>query len=41
MKTFNEKVLIAWKNYLSFDVLFSNYEIEINGEWKPFGILDD
>ena len=35
------KVLIAWNNYLSFDELFSNYEIEINGEWKPVGILDD
>lgn len=34
-------VSITSTNYLSFDELFSNYEIEINGEWKPFGILDD
>lgn len=25
----------------SFNELFNNFEIEINGEWKPFGILDD
>ena len=25
----------------SFDYLFEEYEIEINGEWRPFGVIED
>ena len=28
-------------NYLSFTDLFNKYEIEIDGEWKPFGVLEN
>ena len=24
-----------------FDYLFEDYEIEINGEWQPFGVIDE
>ena len=32
------KVVVSLKGYLSFTDLFNKYEIEINGEWKPFGV---
>lgn len=25
----------------TLDYLFENYEIEVDGEWKPFGVLDE
>ena len=25
----------------TLDYLFEDYEIEVNGEWKPFGVLDN
>ena len=25
----------------SFDYLFEDYEIEVNGEWQPFGVLEE
>lgn len=34
------RILFIFKCYISFDELFNNYEIEINGEWKPFGVLE-
>ncbi len=39
------KVVVSLKGYLSFGYLsftdlFNNYEIEINGEWRPFGVLE-
>ena len=34
------KVVVSPKGYLSFTELFNKYEIEINGEWKPFGVLE-
>ena len=33
------KVLIG-NSYLSFKDLFDNSEIEINGKWLPFGVID-
>lgn len=35
------KIALSPKSYQSFNELFENYEIEINGEWQPFGILED
>ncbi len=40
------KVVVSLKGYLSFGYLsftdlFNKYEIEINGEWKPFGTVED
>lgn len=35
----NIAVHIDGRNF-ELDELFKNYEIEINGEWKPFGILN-
>ena len=29
------------KSYLSFTDLFNKYEIEVNGEFKPFGVTDE
>lgn len=34
------KILMTGKSYLSFNDIFNNYEIEINGEWQPFGVLE-
>lgn len=34
------KILITRRSYQSFEQIFNNYEIKINGEWQPFGILD-
>ena len=33
-------VTLGVANY-SFDYLFEDYEIEIDGEWKPFGVIDE
>ena len=33
-------VTLGVANY-SFNYLFEDYEIEINGEWRPFGVLDE
>ena len=33
------KILIG-NSYLSFKDLFDNFEIEINGKWLPFGVID-
>lgn len=29
------------KDLLNFKELFKYYEIKINGEWQPFGVLDE
>ena len=33
-------VTLGVANY-SFDYLFEDYEIEVNGEWLPFGVIDE
>lgn len=35
------KILMTGKSYLSFNNIFNNYEIEKNGEWQPFGVLEE
>lgn len=35
------KVVISPKGYLSFTDLFNKYEIEVEGEFKPFGVTDE
>ena len=35
------KVVISPKGYLSFTELFNKYEIEVEGEFKPFGVTDE
>ena len=35
------KVVISPKGYLSFTDLFNTYEIEVEGEFKPFGVTDE
>ena len=35
------KVVISPKGYLSFTDLFNKYEIEVEGEFKPFGVIDE
>lgn len=35
------KVVVSPKGYLSFTDLFNNYEIEVEGEFKPFGVTDE
>lgn len=35
------RVLFRGKSYLSFEQIFTSYEIELNGKWLPFGILED
>lgn len=35
------KIALSPKSYQSFNELFETYEIEINGEWKPFGVIDE
>lgn len=35
------RILMASKSYLSFDQIFENYEIETEGKWQPFGVLED
>ena len=35
------KVVVSPKGYLSFTDLFNKYEIEVEGEFKPFGVIDE
>ena len=35
------KVVVSPKGYLSFTELFNKYEIEVEGEFKPFGVTDE
>ena len=35
------KVVVSPKGYLSFTVLFNKYEIEVEGEFRPFGVTDE
>ena len=35
------KVVISPKGYLSFTELFNKYEIEVVGEFRPFGVADE
>ena len=35
------KVVVSPKSYLSFTDLFNKYEIEVEGEFKPFGVTDE
>lgn len=35
------KVVVSPKDYLSFTDLFNKYEIEVEGEFKPFGVTDE
>lgn len=35
------KVVISPKGYLSFTELFNKYEIEVLGEFRPFGVADE
>ena len=37
----NESIHILINSSLSFEDLFNEFEIEINGEWRPFGVLED
>lgn len=34
------KILITRRSYQSFEQIFNNFDIEVNGEWQPFGILN-
>ena len=35
------RVFLPIEGYLSFTDLFNKYEIEVNGEFKPFGVNDE
>ena len=35
------KVVVSPKGYLSFTNLFNKYEIEVYGEFRPFGVIDE
>ena len=35
------KVVVSPKGYLSFTDLFNKYEIEVEGEFRPFGVTDE
>ena len=35
------KVMVSPKGYLSFTDLFNKYEIEVYGEFRPFGVADE
>lgn len=35
------KVVVSPKGYLSFTDLFNKYEIEVYGEFRPFGVSDE
>lgn len=37
----SEYLIVLNGAMFSFKELFNNYEIEINGEWKPFGVIDE
>lgn len=34
------KILITRRSYQSFEQIFNNFEIKIDGEWKPFGVIE-
>lgn len=34
------RILFRGKSYLSFEQIFESYEIELNGKWVPFGVLE-
>lgn len=38
-RTTGRIMLMTWAYFL--ENLFEDYEIEMNGEWQPFGVLDD
>lgn len=40
IKNIIEKITLGGESH-TLDYLFENYEIEINGEWLPFGVLDN
>ena len=35
------RVFLPYKSYLSFTDLFNKYEIEVEGKFKPFGVIDE
>ena len=35
------RIFLPFKGYLSFKDFFDEYEIEVNGEYKPFGVNDE
>ena len=35
------RIFLPFKGYLSFKDFFDEYEIEVNGEFKPFGVNDE
>ena len=35
------RVFLPLKGYLSFTDLFNEYEIEVEGKYKPFGVIDE
>ena len=35
------KIVVSPKGYLSFTDLFNKYEIEVEGEFRPFGVTDE
>ena len=35
------RVFLPSKSYLSFTDLFNKYEIEVEGKFKPFGVIDE
>lgn len=38
-RTTGRIMLMTWAHFL--ENLFEDYEIEMNGEWKPFGVLEE
>ena len=37
----NKGTIVLGVASFTLDCLFEDYEIEMNGEWQPFGVLDD
>lgn len=37
----NVQICMSHTNYTNFSDLFEEFDIEINGEWQPFGVLDE
>lgn len=35
------KIALSLKSYQSFNELFENYEIELDGKWLPFGVINE
>lgn len=35
-----DEVIDMLESYQSFNELFENYEIELDGKWLPFGVLE-